>query len=175
MNENVNTNDQGAQGFEANNPSGEQRFSPTGKLKEYGTKAYGPIIQVVTKYQDEITPYLSAVIKGLQGGVDALSQESSSAQEQVVRGWLQEATSGLEEARAKLESKDVKSLVSFIEGQANRHPSIMFSASYVAGLFLGRIGCHIGRHAKDKVSSTVNETTTSYQGGLDSDQSTLAH
>lgn len=115
------------------------------KLKEYGIKAYRPLIDVVYKYQDEFTPYLTALAKGLEGGKDSLSREGSSEAEQYVAQFFQQAADGLNQACQKLESKDVNALTSFLSEQAEQRPSVMFSTSYIAGIFFGRLGRHIAR------------------------------
>lgn len=115
------------------------------KLKEYGTKAYQPLINVVYKYQDEFTPYLTALAKGLEGGKESLSREGASEAEQYVAQFFQQAADGLNQACQKLESKDINALTTFLTEQAEQRPSVMFSTSYIAGLFFGRLGRHIAR------------------------------
>jgi hypothetical protein len=113
------------------------------KLKEYGLKAYKPLIDVVYKYQDEFTPYLTALAKGLEGGKESLSREGSSEAEKYVAQFFQQAADGLNQACQKLESKDINALTSFLSEQAEQRPSVMFSTSYIAGIFFGRLGRHI--------------------------------
>jgi len=115
------------------------------KLKEYGLKAYKPLIEVVYKYQDEFTPYLSALAKGLEGGKESLSREGSSEAERYVAQFFQQAADGLNQACQKLESKDINALTSFLSEQAEARPSVMFSTSYIAGIFFGRLGRHVAR------------------------------
>ena len=115
------------------------------KLKEYGKKAYLPLVEVVSKYQDEFVPYLNALAKGLQAGVETLSKEGSNDSERYVSQFFKEASDGLNKACEKLEAKDVNALTTFLSEQAEQRPSIMFSTSYVAGLFFGRLGRHIAR------------------------------
>jgi hypothetical protein len=115
------------------------------KLKEYGTKAYKPLVDVVFKYQDEFTPYLSALAKGLEGGKQSLSREGASEPERYVAQFFQQAADGLNQACQKLESKDVNAITTFLTEQAEQRPSVMFSTSYIAGIFFGRLGRHIAR------------------------------
>ncbi|MCM2349016.1 MAG: hypothetical protein NDI69_03280 [Bacteriovoracaceae bacterium] len=115
------------------------------KLKEYGKKAYLPIVDVVYKYQDEFTPYLNALVKGLQGGVEKLNAENATEAEKYVSQFFREASDGLDQARQKLESKDVNAITNFLHEQTEKRPGIMFSTSYIAGLFFGRLGRHIAR------------------------------
>lgn len=134
---------------ETNEPNGENAGakSPISvtKLKEYGMKAYRPLVDVVFKYQDEFTPYLTALAKGLQGGKESLSREGSTEAEQYVSQFFQQAADGLTQACQKLESKDVNGITTFLSEQAEQRPSVMFGTSYIAGIFFGRLGRHIAR------------------------------
>lgn len=133
------------------------------KLKEYGKKAYVPLLNVVYKYQDEFTPYLNALTKGFQGGVETLQKENASEPERYVAQFFKEAADGLKMACEKLESKDINALSSFISEQAVKRPSVMFSTSYIAGLFFGRLGRHVTR----KSSSSANEPMTNEPPSFD--------
>lgn len=133
------------------NPTEESQTGANGpvsveKLKEYGKKAYQPLIDVVFKYQDEFTPYLNALAKGLQGGVESLSKENSSEAEKYVSQFFKEAADGLSAACTKLEAKDVNALRTFLTEQAERRPSLMFSTSYAAGIFFGRLARHVAKN-----------------------------
>lgn len=129
------------QGFDQG--EGENRPISITKLKEYGFKAYGPLIDVVYKYQDEFTPYLAALVKGLQGARERLNSENASEAEKYVSHFFQEASQGLEGISQKLSSKDINVIKDYLEEQGRLRPSIMFSSSYIAGLLLGRLGRHI--------------------------------
>ncbi|HXH74877.1 MAG TPA: hypothetical protein VNJ08_07920 [Bacteriovoracaceae bacterium] len=177
---------------------GESKLS-VGKLKSYGKKSLSPLVELVHKYQDEITPYFDAISKGLQGGVDSLSRTSSGSStssisdtstgetasfvsgvstsngssdssgteaERVVAGWFREAADGLNEARTKLQSSNTQDMIDYIEVQARNHPGFMFSSSYLAGLFFGRIGKHIGRKKFSQSSSSSSSSS-----GLDASAS----
>lgn len=133
------------------------------KLKEYGKKAYGPLVNVVTKYQDEFTPYLNALTKGLQGGVDCLETENASGPERYVARFFKEAADGLRLAGEKLQSKDVNALTNYLSDFAARKPSVMFGSSYVVGLFFGRLSRHIISTKKN----TLTDSSENFQPDLD--------
>lgn len=135
------------------------------KLKEYGKKAYVPLLKVVSKYQDEFTPYLNALTKGFQGGADSLQQENAAEPERYVAQFFKEAANGLRTACEKLESKDMNALSNFISEQADKRPSVMFSTSYIAGLFFGRLGRHVTRMNGN--SNSVNEAVTNEPPSFD--------
>ncbi len=133
-------------GIEMNDQNiGESSPASIQKLKEYGLKAYRPLVDVVFKYQDEFTPYLKAMAKGFEGGRESLSREGSSEAEKFVGQFFQQAADGLNLACEKLESKDVGALADYLSEQAEQRPSVMFSTSYIAGIFFGRLGRHIAR------------------------------
>lgn len=113
------------------------------KLKEYGKKSYAPLLNVVFKYQDEFTPYLEALAKGLRGGVDSLNQENSSEAEKYVSQLLGEAADGIGQASSKLKTKNINDLTGYLTELAERRPSLMFSTSYIAGVFFGRLSRHV--------------------------------
>lgn len=135
------------------------------KLKEYGKKAYVPLLKVVSKYQDEFTPYLNALTKGFQGGADSLQQENASEPERYVAQFFKEAADGFKTACEKLEAKDMNALSSFISEQADKRPSVMFSTSYIAGLFFGRLGRHVTRMNLNK--DVANEPMTNEPSSFD--------
>lgn len=113
------------------------------KLKEYGKKAYAPFIDLFSKYQDEFIPYLSALTKGLQGGVDSLEKESASEPEKFVARFFREAADGLRVAEEKIQTKDVNAISNYLSDFASKKPSVMFGSSYMVGLFFGRLSRHI--------------------------------
>ena len=122
------------------------------RLKEYGKKAYAPLVNVVFKYQDEFTPYLNALSKGLEGGVNALNKEGSSEAERYVSQFFKEAADGIKVACQKLDAKDPKAFTDYVSEMAEKRPSIMFSTSYIAGLFFGRLGKHIAKSRNQKTN-----------------------
>ncbi|MFP5385532.1 MAG: hypothetical protein ACLGHN_05595 [Bacteriovoracia bacterium] len=135
------------------------------KLKEYGKKAYSPLINVVFKYQDEITPYLNALSKGLHAGVDALNKEGSNDQERYVSRFFREAADGIGQACEKLQSHDVKAFTTYLSDMADKKPSIMFSTSYIAGLFFGRLGRHMVR-TKGGSGKTISNEPPSFDQSI---------
>jgi hypothetical protein len=126
-----------------NDSSGANGPISSTKLKEYGKKAYGPLVDVVYKYQDEFTPYLNALAKGLQGGAKSLREDSTNEVNNYVAQLFQEASDGLKVANEKLESKDINAIGAFISEQSEKRPGVMFSTSYIAGLFFGRLARHL--------------------------------
>lgn len=113
------------------------------KLKEYGKGAYGPLMNVLHKYQDEFTPYLETLAKGLNGGAEALSTENSTDVEKYVSQFFRDSASGINEACTKLKASDFSQFSTYVSDLVDKKPSIMFSASYVAGIFFGRLGKHL--------------------------------
>ena len=127
------------------------------KLKDYGKQAYRPLIDVVYKYQDEFTPYLRALTKGLQEGANALSKESSNGAENYVSQFFREAAEGLQLACEKLEAKNVSELHTFLNEQADKRPGVMFGTSYIAGIFFGRLGRHVMKPRPAQEPPTFND------------------
>lgn len=120
----------------------------TQKLKDYGREAYVPFFNVVTKYQDEFIPYLNALSKGLQGSVDTLRKEGATEEEQYVSRFFEEASVSIRSACEKFQAKDMDSINSFVSDLGTKKPGILFGASYIAGLFFGRLGRHVANQRK---------------------------
>jgi hypothetical protein len=110
------------------------------KLRGYGLKSLSPFVDLLHKYQDELLPYIEAVEKGLQSGADSLA--GSEGPSSVVSGWFKEAAGSIQEARSKISSQNASDFIDYIDAQSGKHPSLMFSASYLAGLFFGKVGRH---------------------------------
>ena len=174
---------------DTNLPRNEANASNTeSKIRDYGKKSLAPMIDLVSKYKGDITPYFSAIGKGLQGAVTALegnsgmnsgmssgmssdsassmntsssSSESSSQADQVVAGWFRDANGWFTGAQEKISSGNAKDLLTYLEAEAAKSPGLMFSTSYVVGLFFGRLGRHLGRAGK--MAATTSTTESSFQ------------
>lgn len=144
---------------EANVPGGEASNSrlSKAKLKEYGKQGLSPLVEIAQKYQGDIDPYLSAISKALNAAAGSISQDDSNEAEKSIGNLCTEAANWFEDAKGRLGNKNYSDFLSFIEEEGRKHPGILFSASYLAGIFLGRIGRHIGRETISGASeSTVH-------------------
>jgi hypothetical protein len=138
--------------FEANGPTSEASNEQS-RFKEYGKKSLAPLTNLLHKYKSEVDPYFSAIAKGFDGAVSVLANEPSDADRTVSR-WFQEASTWLGNAKEKFQSADAKELLQYLEEETRKHPGLMFSSSYIAGMAFGRLGRHLGRQAsKDQESS----------------------
>lgn len=126
----------------------------TSKLKSYGTKGMAPLLELVHNYQDEITPFIDALSRGLTAGAAALKEGEGA--NPVVSGWFSEASSAITNMRGKLSSGNAQDFIAAIEDYGRRYPGVIFSSSYLAGLFLGRVGRHIGRKAVSEKQSELH-------------------
>ena len=145
------------------------------EIKEYGKKSLSPLINLVSKYKNEISPYFVSIGKGLSGAADSLGnfapeqgensgdtiQTSTNASvEQTVSDWFREAANWFEGANKRLETGSAQELLDYLEEQAKKHPAIMFSSSYIVGLLFGRIGRHIGHQYSKRTDDTFEESFT---------------
>ena len=151
INENQDFEQRTQENTEANIPLSEARSAGIDKLKSYGQKSLTPLIGLLQKYQSAVTPYFEAIGKGLDAGVKSLDQENSSHAEKYVGEWFREASQWFGQIKSKLNSKDTSELLLFIEDQVRKYPAMMFSSSYFVGLFLGRIGRHVGRTSQSSI------------------------
>jgi hypothetical protein len=136
------------------------------KLKEYGKKAYAPLVDLVFNYQDEFTPYLQALNKGLQAGYKTLSQESSTEAEKYVGHFFQEAADACQIACDKIEAKDFEALTQFVSQQSEKRPGVMFGTSYIAGLIFGRLGRHLASSKETVPQETMNTDPPSFDESI---------
>ena len=126
---------------------------PTDRIKDYGKKSLTPLLSLIQKYHTEIDPYFNAIVKGIEAGRQALHQENASSEEKYVGEWFNEASSWFNDVRQKLNSKNLDDVLQYLDLNARHHPGMTFSTSYLAGLFLGRIGRHL---SKDKSSESIH-------------------
>lgn len=115
------------------------------KVKEYGKEALLPFVDLLVKYQEALLPYLRFLSQGLHAGGDNLSAERSPSQVHAIRvaEYFLEASKGIDELIRILEKKDIDEMRRILTGLGNQRPGLAFSASYVAGLFVGRLFKHI--------------------------------
>jgi hypothetical protein len=150
--------------FEANGPGIEENSSDNlreeksgfeeteSKFKQYGKKSLAPLISLMHKYKSEVDPYFSAIDKGLNGAINAFGEEQNEAEKSVSK-WFQEASHWVSGAKEKFQSSSPKELLQFLEEEARKHPGLMFSSSYIAGMAFGRLGRHFGRHLAENKDS----------------------
>src|SRR5665647_7577 len=102
------------------------------RVKEYGKKSFAPFIDVLHKYQGEITPYFSALDKALQGAINALKNESGQGTEaeKMVSEWFSEASQWFNQAKSKFEATDSNALMNYLQEQGRNKPAVMFATSY---------------------------------------------
>lgn len=127
-------------------------------MKDFGKRGLQPLFGVVSKYRVDLNPYLTALDTGIKAAMSSLNQESSSEVDREVGKWFNQAAGFLSSAGEKLKSKNPTDLWHFFEEEARSQPGLMFSASYVAGLVLGRLGRHAGTQLS-KTDSTVQSMT----------------
>ncbi|MFA5582780.1 MAG: hypothetical protein WDA09_01085 [Bacteriovoracaceae bacterium] len=109
-------------------------------LIELGRKGITPFSQILHKYKEDVTPFISALKTGCDAACRELSgQENTSKVNQTVCRWFEGAGSMLEESISKLNNEDPKEFFNFIKEQSNKHPAVMFSSSYLLGLIAGRL------------------------------------
>lgn len=132
--------------YESNDPTLDQsspNSSSRNKIQEYGTKSLGPFVDILTKYEDLVTPYVDALVQGLQGGAESLRRENQNQAEKYVSNFFSQASSNLKEMKEKLQEKDVRSIQDTLSSLSNEKPSFLFATSYLAGVFFGRLGKHL--------------------------------
>jgi hypothetical protein len=112
------------------------------KLKSYSEKALLPFVDLLYQYKEDIHPYWEALSKGMNGAVQALSNSASvnnSKAERIVASWFERGHSWVNLSHDKFKTIDKNAFVSFVHGEALKHPGLAFASSYFAGLIAGRV------------------------------------
>lgn len=111
-------------------------------LTEIGKRGLTPFVQILHRYKDEVTPYIEAIKTGCDAAARELSSEQleSSRAKNNVSSWFQGASRFLEESNHKLNQNEATMFMDFIKDESRRRPVMMFSASYLLGVFAGRLG-----------------------------------
>ncbi len=135
--------------LEANGPTNEASSTAGSSdkmsmMKGFGRKGLGPIIDVFSKHQGDLNPYLQSIDKALRAAITSLNEDSSSEADRTVGRWVSGASTWMTGASDKLKTTSPKDLLNFLEEEARSRPALMFSVSYVAGLLFGRVGRHVG-------------------------------
>ena len=108
-------------------------------LMEFGKKGMSPFLNVLHKYRDDVMPFFECVKVGCDAASRELSSRESQSSSRIVGSWFSELGSFAEEARLKLEEDDPRGLFEFVKEKSQKRPGMMFSTSYLLGLFAGRL------------------------------------
>lgn len=112
------------------------------KIKSYSEKALTPFIDLLYQYKTDVHPYWEALAKGMNGAVTALSnssQNNNSKAERVVANWFERGHSWISISHDKFKTIDKNEFLTYVHGEALKHPGLAFASSYFAGLIAGRI------------------------------------
>ena len=162
-NNNSDFNLSGDANLEANGPTNEaeQSIGSTDKMsmmKDFGRKGLGPILEVFTKHQGDLNPYVQSIDKAFSAAITALNAEGATEADRTIGSWVTQASTWMMSASDKLKSTNPKDLLNFLEEEARARPGLMFSVSYVAGLLFGRVGRHVGSQMTgSRVTSSPKE------------------
>jgi hypothetical protein len=148
--ENTNFADEGGPSSYETSGSSSSRI---GQVKDLGKKSLEPLVGVLSRHKGDFSPYLDALTKALQSGVQSLQGEESSDAEKFIAQYLTDGADWLGQWKDKLHVNSPDEFMSLLEEEGKKHPAILFGASYFAGLILGRFGRHLGKTMR---SSTEN-------------------
>jgi hypothetical protein len=133
--------------------------STTDKLKDYGKESLSPFLTLLHKYQGQLNPYMKSLVIALKGGAEALQGDAPNEADKFLCQWFSDAANWVGQAEEKLKSGNTEEFVHFIEEQGRKHSGLMFSASYLTGIFLGRIGRHVSKKHVDKNPNYQSSST----------------
>src|SRR5690606_16790693 len=112
------------------------------KLKEYGKESFTPILNLLFKYQDQLTPFFESVTKGLEAARKELQSEGGSKEDQFIGGYFSDACEWMKKASSHLGEKDLDKFNAFIKEQSDSRPGVAFGSSYLIGLVASRLIRH---------------------------------
>ena len=142
---------QNTNGFNASSEAKRPEGSATDRIKDYGKKATQPLIDLLQKYQGDITPLIGSINTGIQGAISALETESASESDRQVSVYFRDASTWFSDVQDKFKFQSTDEFMSFLEEEGRKHPAMIFAVSYIVGLVLGRAGRHVGSIAKQEL------------------------
>lgn len=122
-------------------------------MEVLGKKSLEPVLNLVHRYKDDLNPYLNSLSRGLKAAMDSYQTEGSEA-DKVVSGWINQFNNWFDGLKNTLETKNPQDFLNYIEQQAKAHPGIMFSASYVMGIVMGKLGRDVVKMGKETLSTS---------------------
>lgn len=112
------------------------------KLKEYSKEAFTPVINLLFKYQDRLTPYLNSITKGLEFASKELQSNESSREDRFIGTYFSRAGDWMKKIGSHLEERDLDKLNRFIKEQSETRPGVAFGSSYLFGFVFTRLIRH---------------------------------
>ncbi len=148
MNEIGSTESTSLKDEDPNTPNEANRGRSSGvgeQVKELGIKSLGPLLEVLTRHKNDLSPYLDSFTKALKAGAQSLQHEESSDTDRFISEYFTEGAEWIAQWKVKLFSSSPEQIRQFLEDEGRKKPAILFGASYFAGVILGRFGRHLGK------------------------------
>lgn len=145
---------------ESNMPHGEGvEADLKSRFADYGKKSLMPLVDLLSRYKGDISPYSSSILRAFDGAIQALenNEENESANQRVL-GWVRDAREWVNGSTDKLQNGSAKDFITYLEREAERNPGLMFSASYVVGMLFGRVGRYVGHMGNTSTPQTDFES-----------------
>jgi hypothetical protein len=108
-------------------------------------KSLGPLLEVLTRHKNDLSPYIDSFTKALKAGAQSLELEESSDADRFISQYFREGAEWIAKWKVKLSSSSPEQIRQFLEDEGRKKPAILFGASYFAGVILVRFGRHLGK------------------------------
>lgn len=109
------------------------------RMKHVGEAGAGPFIELLHNYRGNVLEVMDAIEDGLRAAHRKLS-ESGSKSTQLVANQFSSGADMIERLRGPVASGQKDDLFKMIESQGSDHQEMVFAASVIAGMIVGRIG-----------------------------------
>lgn len=108
-------------------------------LLEFGKKGMTPFLDILHRYRDDVMPFVDSIKIGCEAATRELGSRGTDSAHKIVGQWFNEIGSFVDESRQKLQEEDSRGLFEFVKEKSQKRPALMFSTSYLLGLFAGRL------------------------------------
>ena len=108
-------------------------------LLEFGKKGMTPFLDILHRYRDDVTPFLESIKIGCDVASRELGGRDDHSSHKIVGRWFGEISNFVDTSCQKLQEEDAQGLLDFVKVESQKRPALMFSTSYLLGLFAGRL------------------------------------
>lgn len=124
------------------------------KLSAYGKEGLAPLLNLLTRYGDDIIHYVRHVAEGLESASESLTAintenpttgnqdvgELNCEKRKLTADWFKEGATWAKKLETQIKSSSSEEILEFIEREGRAHPAALFASSLIAGSIFGAVG-----------------------------------